>query len=61
MLKLAREKSSEESKPTEDMDAVHKEQVGPTEIYISKLYSIIAVLALFFIISICSFDIRGFS
>ena len=52
MLKLAREKSSEESKPTEDMDAVHKEQVGPTEIYIAKLYSIIAVLALFFIISI---------
>ena len=52
MLKLAREKSSEESKPTEDMDAVHKKQVGPTEIYISKLYSIIAVLALFFIISI---------
>ena len=52
MLKLAREKSSEESKPTEDMDAVHKEQVGPTEIYISKLYSIIAVLALFFLISL---------
>ena len=57
MLRLAREKSSEENKPTQDMDAVHKELVGPTEIYISKLYSIIAVLALFFIISICLWHI----
>lgn len=52
MLRLAREKSSEENNSTEDMDVIQKERVGPTEIYITKLYSIIAVLALFFIISI---------
>ena len=35
-----------------DKDAMNKELVGPYETYISKLYSIIAVLVLFFIISI---------
>ena len=50
MLRLSREQKTEEKLNPQDMDALKKELVGPTEIYITKLYTVIAVLALLFII-----------